>query len=125
MNFIRNVKARVPFLDAVHSAEPTKATSAPELHQRWHRGEPAPQMAIAAINWALNRNLRVPQDLKVVGFNGFTFSDLARPPLTTVLSPAYDIGLRGAELMVRRLKQGRFGGRDVVFDVELRARGSD
>jgi LacI family transcriptional regulator len=83
------------------------------------------QMAIAAMNWALDRNLRVPHDLKVAGFNGFAFSDLARPPLTTVLSPAYDIGLRGAELMVRRLKQGRFGGRDVVFDVELRASGSD
>lgn len=83
------------------------------------------QMAIAAMNWALDRNLRIPQDLKVAGFNGFAFSELARPPLTTVLSPAYDIGLRGAELMVHRLKQGRFSGRDVVFDVELRPGGSD
>ena len=83
------------------------------------------QMAIAVMNWALDRNLRIPQDLKVTGFNGFDFSGLARPELTTVVSPAYDIGRRGAELVVRRLKEARFADKDVVFDVALRPGQSD
>lgn len=83
------------------------------------------QMAIAAMNWALDRNLRIPQDLRITGFNGFDFAGLARPEVTTVISPAYEIGRRGAELVVRRLKEGRFADKDVVFDVTLRPGQSD
>lgn len=83
------------------------------------------QMAIAVLNWAADRNLRIPHDLKVTGFNGFDFAGLARPELTTVVSPAYDIGRRGAELVVQRLRDGRFADRDVVFDVALKAGASD
>ena len=83
------------------------------------------QMAIAAMNWALDRNLRVPQDLRVAGFNGFALTGLARPALTTVSSPAYELGLRGAELVVRRLREGPFSDTDVVFDVTLRPGKSD
>lgn len=83
------------------------------------------QMAIAAMNWALDHNIRVPQDLRIVGFNGFDFATLARPELTTIVSPAYEIGRRGAELLLRRLKGAPFEERDVVFDVELRPGLSD
>lgn len=83
------------------------------------------QMAIAAMNWALDHNLRVPQDLRVAGFNGFDFAGLARPALTTVVSPAYEIGQRGAELLVQRLRDGRFADREVIFDVALRVGQSD
>lgn len=83
------------------------------------------QMAIAAMNWAADHNLRVPQDIRLAGFNGFEFAGLARPTLTTVVSPAYEIGRRGAELLVRRLRDGRFAERDVVFDVALRMGQSD
>lgn len=86
------------------------------------------QMAIAAMNWALDHNLRIPQDLRIAGFNGFDFATLARPELTTIASPAYDMGRCGAELLLRRLgrlKGACFEKRDVVFDVELRPGFSD
>lgn len=83
------------------------------------------QMAIAAMNWALDHNLRIPQDLRIAGFNGFEFAKPARPELTTIVSPAYDMGRRGAELLLQRLKSARFEQRDVVFDVGLRSGLSD
>jgi len=38
-----------------------------------------------------------------------------------VVSPAYEIGRRAAEILLHRLANGSFPEREHVFDVELRA----
>jgi LacI family transcriptional regulator len=78
------------------------------------------QMAIGALNWALDHNLRVPQDVRVAGFNGFGFADFVRPLLTTVRSPAYEMGRAGAEQLLRRLAGNEFATDRIVLPVELR-----
>lgn len=82
------------------------------------------QMAIAAINWALDRSQRVPLDIRVAGFNGFEVFSYARPSLTTVVSPAYDMGRRGAEALLDRLSGAAFPSRQEIFDVTIRRGGS-
>jgi LacI family transcriptional regulator len=83
------------------------------------------QMAIAALTWALDRHLIVPSDVRVTGFNGFEFSQYVRPRLTTVLSPAYEMGKRGAALLLKRLTQRAFDQDEVLFDVALQLGESD
>ena len=83
------------------------------------------QMAIAAIIWALDRHLSVPGDVKVTGFNAFDFADYIRPRLTTVRSPAYEMGRQGAALILRRLAGEAFEARDVLLDVALQPGDSD
>lgn len=83
------------------------------------------QMAIAALVWALDRHLSVPTDLRVTGFNGFDFAEYVRPRLTTVVSPAYEMGKRGAALLLKRLSDNAFDETDVLFDVALQAGDSD
>jgi DNA-binding LacI/PurR family transcriptional regulator len=39
--------------------------------------------------------------------------------MTTVVSPAYEIGRRGAEALAERLTSGAFETRDVVLPVSL------
>ena len=74
---------------------------------------------------ALDRHLSVPADLRVTGFNGFEFAEYIRPRLTTVVSRAYEMGKRGAALLVRRLSENAFDQTDVLFDVALKAGESD
>jgi len=83
------------------------------------------QMAIAALVWALDRHVSVPADLRVTGFNGFEFAQYVRPRLTTVLSPAYEMGKQGAALLLKRLSTGTFEQTDVLFDVVLQPGDSD
>ena len=45
--------------------------------------------------------------------------------LTTVLSPAYEMGKHGAALLLKRLSTGAFVQTDVLFDVELQPGDSD
>jgi LacI family transcriptional regulator len=83
------------------------------------------QMGIAALTWAQDRNLLVPTHVRVTGFNGFAFADYVRPRLTSVSSPAYEMGKQGAERLLARLAEGRFTQPELLFDVAIAAGDSD
>ena len=78
------------------------------------------QMAIGALNWALDHNLRVPEDVRVAGFNGFGFADFVRPLLTTARSPAYEMGRAGAEHLLERLSGKEFPSAPIILPVQMR-----
>lgn len=77
------------------------------------------QMAIACYRLLQRRGLSVPGDVLLTGFNGFDFLDYFSTPLTTVRSPAHELGELGAYHMVRRIESGRFENSSVVLPVTL------
>lgn len=74
-------------------------------------------IAIAAMLLLSDRDMRVPDDVRVVGFNGFEAHRYSRPHLTTVLSPAYELGEQAGEAMLQRLKSGHFNSAEVMLPV--------
>lgn len=76
-------------------------------------------MALAVLNVLARRGLKVPDDLFVVGFNGFEASRWPAATLTTVASPAQELGRAAVECLVERLRGGRFLERDRVLPVRL------
>lgn len=81
-------------------------------------------MAVAALDACENRGLQVPRDIRVTGFNAFDVWRYTRPTLTTVISPAYQMGRYAGELLVQRLRTGEFAKRNTVFPVALQIGGS-
>jgi DNA-binding LacI/PurR family transcriptional regulator len=65
-------------------------------------------IATAALLLLLDRGHRVPDDVRVVGFNGFEAHRYSRPKLTTVISAPYSLGERAGHAMLQRLRTGRF-----------------
>jgi LacI family transcriptional regulator len=63
--------------------------------------------------------LRVPKDIAVTGFNGFDVWRYTRPSLTTVMSPAYEMGRYAGQLIMERLKGKSFSKRTTTFPVAL------
>ncbi|MBA2133527.1 LacI family DNA-binding transcriptional regulator [Capillibacterium thermochitinicola] len=57
-------------------------------------------MAIGVYRAVKEENLRIPQDVAVVGFNDDAFANLLDPPLTTVQIPIYEMGKTAAEMMI-------------------------
>ena len=82
------------------------------------------QMGIAALKLLRQRDIKVPDQVLVTGFNAFNFLHYSDPVLTTVRSPAYAIGAQGGEAMLHRLREGRFPERQIVLPVELQPGGS-
>jgi DNA-binding LacI/PurR family transcriptional regulator len=77
--------------------------------------------ALAAIREA---GLKCPRDISVIGFDDLEISDLSDPPLTTVSQPGYQMGARGVDLLLRRLREPRSKAQSIVLETELKVRQS-
>jgi DNA-binding LacI/PurR family transcriptional regulator len=76
-------------------------------------------MAGAALRACESLGLQVPCDIVITGFNGFDVWRYTRPTLTTVASPAYEMGRYAGELLMERLRGSEFSKRNTVFPVTL------
>ena len=70
---------------------------------------------------ALERGLRIPEDLSLIGFDNIEFSGIVHPPLTTVHQPKYEMGYAAVEILLRmardkdkRIPEHRLLGVEIV-----------
>lgn len=83
------------------------------------------EMAVGALNAALDRGLHVPADVALVGFDGIALADMVRPRLTTVVQPIYETGATAMRRLVALLAAGGPDGAAVtLLDYRLRVAGS-
>jgi DNA-binding LacI/PurR family transcriptional regulator len=62
-------------------------------------------MAAGCIHAAMQRKLRIPQDLALVGHDDRRFAKMLYPPLTTVALPLYLMGQKATHLLIDGLMQ--------------------
>jgi LacI family transcriptional regulator/LacI family repressor for deo operon, udp, cdd, tsx, nupC, and nupG len=63
------------------------------------------QLTLGVISAVKERNLRIPDDMAVVGFDDAPWAELLASPLTTIRQPTYEMGRRAAELLFSRMAQ--------------------
>ncbi len=51
------------------------------------------------------RNIRVPEDIAVIAYDGYTFSEFCTPTLTTIIQPIRAQAEIGVELLLERIKK--------------------
>lgn len=69
-------------------------------------------------------NLRIPEDVAVIGFDEISWAPLLRTALTTVSQPAYDLGRESARLLLSRLSGYSGSPRTVLLPTALNVRAS-
>jgi LacI family transcriptional regulator len=62
-------------------------------------------MTIGVLHALRERELSVPDDIALVGFDDFEWSDLFEPRLTVVAQPTAEIGARAVQLLLSRLDE--------------------
>jgi LacI family transcriptional regulator len=82
------------------------------------------EMAIGAMDAARQRNLRVPEDLAVIGFDDIQMAALTHPSLTTVRQPMQLLGEAAVTLLFDQLQNSNGLPRHEVLDTELVVRQS-
>lgn len=60
-------------------------------------------IAIGAIQALRERNLKIPQDISIVGFDDIQTAKLIDPSLTTIRQPAYEMGQKASEILINSL----------------------
>lgn len=71
-------------------------------------------------------NLRIPEDLSVIGFGDMEFTQYLMPPATTLHQDAYEIGVQAAQLVIDRIenKDRKVPVRQMRFEPHLVVRSS-
>lgn len=82
------------------------------------------EMATGVIHAAMSHGLRVPNDLRVVGFDDTRLAKMIRPRLTTVHVPMADMGSTVIDLLVQRLAEPSRAGCVVKLQTKLMVRES-
>ncbi len=61
-------------------------------------------MTLGALSALRERQLQIPNQISIVGFDDMPWAPLLQPPLTVVAQPTYELGQQAAELLVDRLE---------------------
>ena len=62
------------------------------------------------------RNVRIPEEIAIVGFTNISVAELLNPPLTAVVQPAMEMGQQAVELLIRLIEHPQKTG-----DYEIRS----
>jgi LacI family transcriptional regulator len=82
------------------------------------------QLAIGAMQSAFARNLRIPSDLSIVGFDDTAEAELVTPALTTLRQPLAEMGRMGVSLLTRLLDNRQVEALHVELETHLIVRAS-
>lgn len=83
------------------------------------------QVGVGAIQAAQVLGIKVPEELKVVGFSDSQVAQIVRPSLTTIHQPGYEIGETAVKLLIEEIELGDTYGdnqmdyRQIILDTYL------
>ena len=81
-------------------------------------------LAIGAYEAILDRGLRIPEDISVLGHDNIEISRLVRPRLTTIDTFKYRLGEASVDLLVEEMNAHAPQNKEIVFSGELVVRDS-
>ena len=79
-------------------------------------------IAVSFMNVARDNQVKIPEDISVVGFQNTKYSQLARPQLTCVDVPIYDIGAVSMRVLTKVMNQEEVEDRTVMLDHDIISR---
>lgn len=72
--------------------------------------------ALMAIN---ELNLKIPEDISIIGFDELDWSILLNPPLTTIKQPAYRFGEIGIKTLLKKIGGKKLKNKTIVLKPEI------
>jgi LacI family transcriptional regulator len=81
-------------------------------------------IAFTVLGSLLERRVRVPRDISVVGHDDAEFAAMLSPALTSVRQPKYELGRKAAELLLAETRDPDHRHGDIRFEPELVVRES-
>lgn len=81
-------------------------------------------LAIGALQGARGRNIQVPNELSIVGFDNTILSTICEPPLTTIAQPIDEMGKKVVELLIEEIEKKKESKQRVILSPKLVVRNS-
>jgi len=81
-------------------------------------------LALGALFEAQRRNIHIPKDLGICGFNDLEMMASAEPALTSVRTRRYKMGSKAVSMLLERISNNANNSQPIIdlgFDVQVRA----
>jgi len=82
------------------------------------------QMAIGALNALKENGYKVPEDIRVIGFDNTFVASIVEPALTTISVPKYKMGQMAVELLLKQINNPETPAQNIMLPVNLMVRKS-
>ncbi len=76
-------------------------------------------IAIGVLKALNTKNIKIPQEVAVIGFDNIDFSAVTEPSLTTVSQPGYELGAESVKSLVRKITGENNEPEKIILDHEL------
>lgn len=81
-------------------------------------------LAIGIIKALNEKNISIPKEVAVVGFDNIDFSLFTTPALTTISQPCYELGAESVKCLLNIIEHENAKPKKIILDYELIVRGS-
>ncbi|HZG85833.1 LacI family DNA-binding transcriptional regulator [Paenibacillus sp.] len=81
-------------------------------------------LTMGAMKYLQDMNIRIPEQLAVIGFDDYDWTRITTPPLTVIRQPSFELGEKAAEVMLERLADSAKPFEEYCLDTALVLRGS-
>jgi LacI family transcriptional regulator len=81
-------------------------------------------LAIEAIRAARAKNISIPDDIKIIGFDDIKFSASFSPSITTIAQPKYKMGAMALDMLIHLIEKKALPERRIVIEPKLILRDS-
>lgn len=82
------------------------------------------EIAIGLINYFYDNNIKVPDDISVVGYGDISLASIYRPTITTIREPYYDLGAVAIRSLLKELSGETAGEQTIRLPIQLLERES-
>lgn len=76
-------------------------------------------VAVGAMQELLNQNIKIPEDISIVGFSNWFMSSVISPSLTTIDQPGYEMGKSAFKLLYKQIKRRKLNKNFQIKEIEL------
>ncbi len=81
-------------------------------------------LAIGAMNYLLEQNIRVPDAVSICSFSGTALSSSVFPPISSVEQPLQEMGVAAAQLVMEQIIDRDSERKTIILDAKINYRGS-
>lgn len=76
-------------------------------------------MTIGALKCLIQNNIRIPEEMALLGWGDSKWTELTNPPLSVLSHPNQAIGKKAAQILLKRIRKPKAPFRDYLLPVEL------
>jgi len=77
------------------------------------------QIAIGVMNYCAEKNIKIPENLSVMGYDDTYIAPYLKPPLTSVHNYKKTLGIEAAKLLINRINNIKTKKTKIVFDTDI------